>query len=172
MEYKWTERRMQFALVGKGNLFDFRRYAVVPNVSYAVLYNGEADLLCLSKSNIFHEVEIKISLADMKNEAKKRRSRYCNVVAYKWIAAPEEIAAKALELECIPRTWGVISVSARWVGEHKYGFGRVEPDHWTFKTKKLRLPKRQDTVAVSNDKIVAFYRTGIMRMWTKRQNED
>lgn len=171
MIYTWTEKRMQLALTKRGNLFDFTRYAVVPNVSYSILYQGEADLLCLSKSNIFHEVEIKISVQDMKNEAKKRRSRYSNVVAYKWIAAPEEIADKALGLECIPETWGIVSVSAKWVEDRKCMY-HIEPAHWIIRTKKLRLPKRQETITISESKIMAFYRTGITRMWYKRKNED
>jgi hypothetical protein len=171
MIYTWTERRMQLALTKKGNLFDFTRYSVVPNVSYSVLYNGEADLLCLSKGNIFHEVEIKISVQDMKNEDKKRRSQYSNVVAYKWIAAPEGIAYKALELGCIPKTWGVVSVSAKWVEDREYMY-HIEPAHWVIKTKKLRLPKRQETITVSESKIISFYRTGITRMWSKRKDEN
>jgi hypothetical protein len=171
MIYTWTERRMQLDLTKQGNLFDFTRYAVVPNVSYSVLYQGEADLLCLSKGNIFHEVEIKISVQDMKNEGKKRKSQYSNVVAYKWIAAPEEIADKALELECIPKTWGVVSVSAIWVEDIRW-YSHVEPAHWVIKTKKLRNPKRQETIAISESKIVAFYIAGITRMWSKRKNED
>lgn len=151
---KWSESAMQIALTRRGNLFDFTRYTSVPNVSYALLYSGEADLVCMSRGNVFHEVEIKISVADMKNEGKKYRSMYQNYIAYKWIAAPAEIVEYASELECIPKTWGIVSVSY---------------DRGYFKTKKIRNPKRQNTEKVPESKIAAFYRTGVMRMWSNKK---
>jgi hypothetical protein len=156
---KWSEKIIQIALTQRGNIFDFTRYSSVPNVSYALLYRGEADLICMSSGHVFHEVEIKISIADMKNEAKKYRPKhggYKNYIAYKWIAAPWEIVKCALELPCIPVEWGVVSVC--WNGSR-------------FGCSKLRNPKRQKTDPVPDSRVEAFYRTGLMRMWSHREKD-
>jgi len=61
---------MEIVLAG---YFKFLTNLVIPNVSYGFL-PYEADLLVLMKSGWVDEVEIKVSLSDLKADAKKRHT--------------------------------------------------------------------------------------------------
>ena len=108
--FKWTERNMQDALTARGNLFDWTRYAVIPNVTaFSVFEHGEADLLCLSKSNTLHEVEIKVSASDLMADSKKGPYAHHNrLVSYVWFAVPESLIPVALSN--LDERFGIVAV--------------------------------------------------------------
>jgi hypothetical protein len=152
---KHTEQSIQDALTAPGALFCFRKYASVPNVSWGLwrALGHETDLLCLSKSGCFHEVEIKISKSDLRADAKKRH-RLCNreppAVRYRWFAVPSTLATVALS-----------EVDAR------FGIVEIQDDG---KAKVLRRPKPNRGARKPTDaEIVQFLRLGVMRMWSKRK---
>lgn len=51
-------------------IFPPRRWAVCPNVSWGML-PWEADILALSKNNVIHEVEVKVTASDLKRDLLK-----------------------------------------------------------------------------------------------------
>lgn len=52
--------------------FPYRRYVCVPNLSWGLLPH-EADFAAMAPSGFLYEVEIKISVADLKRDAAKRK---------------------------------------------------------------------------------------------------
>ena len=159
---KWTERKMQIALTSRGCLFFFRRYAVVPNVSWGIGLSHEADLLCLSAAGVFHEVEIKVTLADLRAERNKRHTHYNKYIRHLWFAIPDTIDIDAVK---IPDYAGLVVVSMYDVRGKDF-----------FKTKIIRRPRPKRRKGAIYEKpsermIEKFLRLGVMRMWSRRGND-
>lgn len=155
---KWTEQRMQFALTSEGQLFDFRRYAVVPNVSWGLL-NYEADLLCLSKSGVFHEVEIKISKSDMISDSNKKFYHRDPKIGRLWFAYPMYLVNSVLDL--VPEWAGIVGVELFLV-----------KDKFIYKTNTIQRPRpnmrHYETRNPDQREIISFLRLGVIRMWSNR----
>ena len=161
--FKWTERNMQDALTARGNLFDWTRYAVIPNVTaFSVFEHGEADLLCLSKSNTLHEVEIKVSASDLMADSKKGPYAHHNrLVSYVWFAVPESLIPVALSN--LDERFGIVAVHHKIYSSREL-FSRVH-------TKVIRRPKKNNMQwhrKPNGDEVVRLLRTGVNRMWSRR----
>jgi hypothetical protein len=155
---KWCESRMQYAFTRKDNLFDFGRYAVVPNVGWGLGLKHEADLLCLSKAMIFHEVEIKVTLSDLKADKKKWHNHNSKFIKYLWFAVPDILSIDQ-SLEHIPDYAGLVRVSTYYSDiflKQRY------------RTEIIRKPKLRKGLFVkpSQEIIIKFLRLGVLRMWT------
>lgn len=92
--------------------FPYRRWLVVPNVSWGMM-PWECDLLAMSKSGYLHEIEIKVSVADLRADAKKHKHalgwKHMNILREFWYAAPREVWRKAGH-DCIPPDVGIIEI--------------------------------------------------------------
>ena len=159
---KWSEERMQYALTTAGSLFDFGRYSVVPNVSWGLGLTHEADLLCLSKSGVFHEVEIKVTMSDLKNDKKKKHGHYSRFIKHLWFAIPETIF-DPIVFPTIPEHAGLVVVTC---GELYSGKGLC----YRSEVKRRPRPKKNPNYVVcekpSDKRIIQFLRLGVLRMWT------
>jgi len=87
--------------------FNYLTNLVIPNVSYGFL-TYEADLLVLMKSGWVDEVEIKVSLSDLKADAKKRHTHDSPKLRRLYFAIPEYLVEKGLQY--IPEKAGVLVV--------------------------------------------------------------
>lgn len=76
--------------------FPPRRYAVCQNVSWALI-PYEADIIAVTEAGTVHEVEIKISKADLLADAKKPRWRMRPCVDFYWLAVPQDLRDAAVE---------------------------------------------------------------------------
>jgi len=164
-DLKWTEARMQDCLTCWKSLFYFRRYACVPNVSYGLLDHGEADLLCLSNSGVFHEVEIKVTKSDLLADAKKRRAHEHRLVPYCWFAVPTDLVG--LALDCVDSRFGIVEC---WLKPDKQADGLLP----IYATRVIRKPKRYKQASEkkpTQEEILQFLRLGVMRMWGRRHPE-
>lgn len=106
-----TETEIQRALA-RGP-FDYRRFLVVPNASYGVGLH-ECDLLALTASGYAHEIEIKISVADLRRDGQKQHHHQSQRVKCLWFAAPAEM--REAMLEHVPVEAGIILVGDGWPG--------------------------------------------------------
>jgi len=158
---KWTEEKVQDALTAKGQIFDFRRYSSVPNVSYGLLYTGEADLICLSGAGVFHEVEIKVSKQDMISDLQKGHAHNHEIVQRLWYAFPGYLQN---DIEPLVPIWaGIITVYFKIKnGNLGYKTVVVRRPH-----PKLRTTNRQNRKP-TQEEIIKFLRLGVMRMWSRR----
>lgn len=73
---RWTADTVSYA-VAKG-LFPWRRYIVVPNVSWGLLPH-EADLVALSAAGWLTEVEVKVSKADFLADREKYKHQRAKI---------------------------------------------------------------------------------------------
>ena len=76
--------------------FKVRYNLIVPNVSWGIANLHECDMLILSKSNYATEVEIKISMADLKRDIHKKHGHRHNHIARFFYTVPEDLQDKAL----------------------------------------------------------------------------
>lgn len=153
---KWTEQLMQSALTARRNLFDFTAYACVPNVTYGLGYslNHECDLLCMSKAGVLHEVEIKVSKADMRADKRKHYDHWCPLVSFVWFAVP--LGLEECALQEVDNRFGIVVVAD--VGNH-------------FSTRVVRRPKHNPiAVKPTPEQREKLLRLGVMRMWSRRQS--
>ena len=175
-DIKWTEDVMQVALTRRTALFDFSVYDVVPNVSWGLIRDGhEVDLLCLSKAGVFHEVEIKVSRADLKADKRKATGGHKSTQIHcVWFAVPDvaELVEDALELA--PDFAGVVAVHIdnKWtprfdaMGDSKQ---QKQKNYQVVTTPVVRKPKMNPlAVKPTPAEVLKFLRLGCMRSWTRR----
>lgn len=110
----WTEKKMLAKLVGEeGSMFPCRRNLCVPNVSWGFL-DYEADLLVVTGSDWLKEIEIKISVADLKADIKKKKHKDWesprNPVKDLYYAIPFEVWEKIKENPPVPDHAGIIVI--------------------------------------------------------------
>jgi len=153
-----TERRcasadeIAYALTRPQGPFPYRRYVCVPNVSWGLDLAGEADVVALSGSGYLTEIEIKISVADFRRDAGKRKHRLPNGSAHGLVSAfyyamPDTIWPK-IEAEFPPHA-GLILVDDEYRA-------RVVIKAPARACRKLRDDEREQ-----------LGRLGTMRYWTR-----
>jgi len=148
-------------------LLNFRKYLIVPNVSWGWL-NYEADMIAVDcKTRYCTEIEIKISLSDLKADFKKRHNHDNKKVSRLIYAMPESLLEKGLPL--IPNSCGVISVKYVELPDSKYG--KSNGGYW--KAEHVRIAKRRKGVLpVSEKDVNDLGRLGCMRIWTLKQHNN
>lgn len=92
------------------DFFTPRINLVIPNVHWGFL-RYEADLIILTKSGCLYEVEIKISLSDLKADFKKRRFHDDKRIKYVYYAVPHYLLEKAEPL--IPEWAGILAIKPK-----------------------------------------------------------
>lgn len=148
--------------VAVSNLLDYRKNIIVPNISHGFFGNHEADLIVVDEKNRVTEVEIKISLSDLKADFKKpSRINPSKLVSRLIYAIPDYLLEKAEPL--IPKNCGIIIVR-QW-GESD--IPRVIAS-WH------RMVKHDKKISALNENSVRnLIRLGCMRIWTlKRHNNN
>lgn len=138
--------------VAVAKLVGYRRNVIVPNVSWGLGLHHECDMLYLDDKGRFTEVEIKISLSDLRADFKKWHQHKSNIISRLQYAVPEKLAEHALNI--IPKGSGLIVVS--WDEHLGYFVARYEVvgTH----NKACQKPKPE---TVQN-----FMRLGCMRIWS------
>ncbi len=87
--------------------FNHRVNLIVPNVHWGWNLRHEADMIIVRQSGYCDEIEIKVTLADIKADAKKHWSHWeSRKIARVWFAVPHWLA----ESQYIPKEAGVLSV--------------------------------------------------------------
>ena len=118
---------------------------VVPNVSWGFL-NHEADLLVMTKAGYLYEVEIKISISDLKADAKKRHCHESNKIKYLYFAIPKHMLEKGLPH--IPERAGILVVGEK-----------------SWKVTEHRAPVKNCSYKISNSDRYQIARLGALRIW-------
>lgn len=134
-------------------LFNPSKTDVISNVSWGLKLH-ECDLLSVTKSGYATEVEIKISLADLKADAKKRHHHRSNKIKYLFFAIPDYLYEKAVDY--IPERAGIITIKKRCdIGSAKYT------------TCIKRTPQENKNCRkFTDEEIKQLRRLGAMRYWT------
>ena len=142
--------RVEIAVAG---LINYRRNAIVPNVSWGLGLDHECDLLVLDATGRFTEIEIKTSAQDLRRDFEKWHKHRSNIISRLVYAVPEAILELTQEL--VPPGQGIIAVV--WNG-YQY---KAE---WVRRCKHDKKKGKPDAKTVSR-----FYELGLMRVWSLKQ---
>jgi hypothetical protein len=89
----------------------WRTHLIVPNVSWGLGLH-ECDLLSMSKARWVTEVEIKVSLADLRKDANKTHWHRSDKIKYLWFAMPDLMKGHE---EHVPENAGIVYVKENGV---------------------------------------------------------
>lgn len=141
--------------------FPYRRYVCVPNLSWGLLPH-EADFAAMAPSGFLYEVEIKISVADLRRDLAKRKHRRWHeqkLIRGFLYAMPLPIWEKVADAPPIPDYAGVIVVNH---GARTYD-----------QTTRVRRPKLNRNARPLTDREQwELGRLGTMRYWTRMMPEE
>ena len=119
------------------------------------IVNHECDMLIVTKNRYLTEVEIKISLSDLKADFKKKHQHKDKNIKNFYYAFPEEMKEKALEL--IPKDCGILIAVKKECG---IPYRKIEC---------YRKPKINKEAKPINDIVLSkIYRLGYLRYWNYR----
>jgi hypothetical protein len=101
MNYE-TEREIQ---IGLARYFDYRKCIIVPNVSWGMFSDRECDLIVMRSTGYLAEVEIKISVADLKKDLEKHHHHFSFRIKELYFAMPEKMVTSC---HLVPEHAGII----------------------------------------------------------------
>lgn len=121
------------------------------------IVNHECDMLIVTKKYYLTEVEIKISLSDLKADFKKEHQHKDENIKNFYYAFPEEMKEKAIEL--IPEEAGILIAVKKHLNSG-YEYREIEC---------YRKPKINKEAKPINDIVLSrIYRLGYLRYWNYR----
>ena len=133
------------------NHLGYRRNLIVPNVFWGFDLKYEADLLVVTKNHYCWEIEIKVTISDLKAEKNKSYRAHCsNRIKRLYFAVPDAMATEAMGF--IPERAGLFSVS-------EGGYVRA------LKPPKLNKSAR----ALTQEEINKLYELSAMRIWSLKR---
>ena len=138
---------IELALV---DFFGSRKFVMVPNVSFGLGLNYEADLMVLTPTDFLYEVEIKVTKSDMKADLKKHKAHSSIYVKRLYYAFPENLLNTALEI--LPEEAGLFVA-------HTQNNGSV------YVKLKRKPVDRKDCKPMPVIKQFQLARLGVLRMW-------
>lgn len=164
MKYKITTEKMESAV---NTLLESSYLAIVPRVmaglgyyrrdeyvKYVKIVDHECDLLGVTNSGYLTEIEIKISISDLRADFKKKHSHGGDFIRNFYYAVPEYMLGKTLEL--IDKDAGIIVVSENEVGKRS-----------SFNAKIYRKPKPNKKAKPLTDTMKAkLFRLGCIKYWS------
>lgn len=122
-----------------------RNHIVVPNVSWGMGLH-ECDMLIVWPSGTAAEVEIKVSISDLRADAKKPHGHRSKRIKWLYFAIPHALLTKALAL--IPDDAGILTLRDGCAVAH------VE-----------RKPKKRGAEKFSETEVRRIAELGVMRYW-------
>lgn len=130
-------------------------------ITWKNIVNHECDMLIVSKKCYLTEVEIKISLSDLKADFKKKHQHKDKNIKNFYYAFPEEMKEKAIEL--IPEEAGILIAVKKHLNDG-YEYREI---------KCYRKPKINKLAKPINDKVLSMiYRLGYLRYWNYRTSKE
>ena len=137
-------------------LLDYRRYTIVPNISWGLGLNHECDMLALDTSGRFTEIEIKISAGDLKADFNKKHQHKSDIISRLFYAMPLNLCQKYENL--IPANCGIIAIET---------ITSENPSNSIYYTAKyFRQCRHRVIKKPSQETIFKFMNLGCMRIWT------
>lgn len=125
------------------------------------IVNHECDMLIVSKNHYLTEVEIKISLSDLKADFKKEHQHKDENIKNFYYAFPEEMKEKAIKL--IPEEVGILIAVKKHLNSG-YEYRDIEC---------YRKPKINKKTKPINDIVLSrIYRLGYLRYWNYRTSKE
>jgi len=166
--HKWTSREITKALVSRTGPFPYNAsFVAVPNLSFGFL-DWEADLVICSQKGYLSEIEIKVSLADWKNDFKKDKWKPAYFGSWGrikefWYCAPLHLAQRWEELK-VPDHAGIIGIDMGTLSPRQVAKGMVPGPN--FAILKSSVTNREARPLSERD-MLKLARLASMRVWTQ-----
>lgn len=155
--FKTTVVNEGYIQVGLAYFIGYRKNLIVPNVSYGWM-NYEADLLTVSQSGWLTEIEIKISLQDLKHDLKKGHGHNDKRVRKLVYCIPE--ACLEWAVQNLPAGDGIIIWKVKAAKQ-----GNQEINILSFSNFR-QAKARKDVKQLTDKEIISLQRLGCMRIWS------
>ena len=141
--------------------FNYSINLIVPNVHWGMNMH-ECDLLMVSKAGYCTEIEIKISRADLKNDAKKRHGHFSNRIKYLYFAIPTYLEHC---IELVPERAGIVTVRP---GTQT---ATIEGSTYLFepRCKIIRRPRPSKATKMTDRERYKVARLGAIRIWNLKR---
>jgi hypothetical protein len=154
--------------VAVAKLLGWRTNTIVPNVSWGLGLRHECDMLVLDQRGRFTEIEIKISVADLRADLKKGHGHRSEIISRLVFAMPLDLCEKWDHL--VPSGCGIIAVD--WAKRNKF----IGPDR-ALKMVTLTVPEAQwyrgskhKVIKMPSEKqVIKFMNLGCMRIWSLKE---
>jgi hypothetical protein len=147
--------------------FDYRRNLIVPNVSYGMGIGYEADLVIVSKSHYATEIEIKISIYDLRNDLKKRKFHpylnWLNRFRQFYYLIPEEMLKYQDEILNIILPSAGLMVRKHRVVEDRYT-GKISLEYYIETVRAAKINTK--AMKLSDIEYLHLCHLAAMRIWT------
>ena len=130
-----------------------RRKYIVPNVSWGWGLRHEADLIVVSKNLWVTEIEIKVSAADLKADAKKEKwgREYDDKISKLIYAVPADLFETCKNN--IPEFCGILAF------KENGSLAEIR--------KAKEIPAKKPRRKITEKELIALLRLGCMRLWRK-----
>ena len=132
--------------------FKWRPNLIIPNVSWG-MFHYECDLIVLTQSGYMYEVEIKVSLSDLKKDMEKKHGHFNEKIKYLYFAIPEYLEKHK---EYIPDRAGIIVV--RRINNGGSNNGDLYLDF-------IKYPEQNSKYKVTDYERYQLARLGALRIW-------
>lgn len=149
--------------VAVANYFNPRIHLIVPNISHG-MYLHECDLLVMNGRNYGVEVEIKISKADVKKDAKKKHGHESNKIRRLFFAIPESLFTDDV-VAMIPERAGIFVIKPAEKIEYGENESYMRPPKCVLK-RNAKINKYAKPF--SDGERMNMGRLGMLRYWNIR----
>lgn len=138
--------------IAVAKLFGWRENVIVSNTHWGISgFNYEIDLLLLSSSNILTEIEIKVTLSDVKADKNKYHTHNNKYISKLYFAIPKYLLTAAFDY--IPEKAGIIIVDELMIATI------------------IRSPiVNRNVLKLDQKRIYQILRLGCMRVWNLKTN--
>ncbi len=148
---KISTPEMELALV---SYFDYRQSLIVPNVYWGMGIH-ECDLLIASKAGYLTEVEIKVTRADLRADAKKWHGHRSDKIKRLFFALPDYMENC---VDMVPERAGIILVRPMEMHDIRKG--------WSPRCREIRPAQRNKAAGkISDHDRYKIARLGALRIW-------
>lgn len=144
---KMTSQVIEIALA---NHFNWRMNFIIPNISWGLHLQHEADLLIITPAKYAYEIEIKISKSDLKRDLLKKHGHKSLKLKRLYFAVPDYLENDAKVL--IPEHAGLFIID-------KFGFVKL------IKAPKLNTEARK----LTDLEMEHLYHLATMRIWSLKE---
>lgn len=151
---KFTEWDIADILTEYNGPFPFLRNMIVPNVRHGMPFQHECDLLIVTKSLWATEVEIKVTMTDLKKDQVKKHGHYSNLIKKLFFAFPEKLLLNGEQY--VPERAGIIVIK-----QYRDGTQYASVHRSAQENKQARK--------LTHGEYNTLLRLGCMRYWSHRK---
>ena len=134
--------------------FNPRMNLIIPNVSWGLNFPYELDMIIVTPRHYAKEIEIKVSIPDLKADKRKRWAHTSDKVRQLYFAVPDNLKDKSISL--IPERAGLLTV-------------KIVEDFWVVslvKAAKINKSARK----LNEEEIIKLGNLAAMRIWNLKES--